>query len=240
MNDHARIIRMRLTAVYLASCMLVGSVALASSATWAAEGITVLEPGTAHYGKSYAQLTGDWYNWAIQFPLATNPIVENGLVDCSRGQAGKIWFLAGNFAGAAGEPNPSSRTCTLPSGKALFFPLANSIFWVPEDAATVDEVRNLANAPMNVVSQLRLTIDGVAVSDPFAYRAQSPPGGFALRFGRLLADFGYPPLPDPRQAVTDGYWILLAPLPYGSHEIQFSSTSPTFKLQVTYHLTVGR
>lgn len=213
---------------------------LVSGPNWAADRIEVLEPGIKHFRKSYNELTGDWWNWAVQFPLATNPIVENGAVDCTRGQRGKIWFLAGNFGGAAGEPNPSDRTCTIPGGKALFFPLVNALFWVPEDGADAAAVRAVANASINTTTSLEVKIDGVVIEDPFAYRAQSQPGGFALNSGPLLADFGFPPTPNPRNpAVADGYWILLAPLREGEHVIQIRSTSPTVNLDVTYHLTVG-
>src|SRR5688572_6507434 len=86
--------------------------ALSPPFSWAAG--EVLEPGVEHFGKSYNELTGDWYNWATKFPLKKNPIVEDGAVDCTREQEGSIWFLAGNFGGA------SNRTCAIPSGRALF------------------------------------------------------------------------------------------------------------------------
>jgi hypothetical protein len=230
---------------YLTGCVLAVSLALGFWSSWAADaprrprpadGANVLEPGIKHFGKSYNELAGDWWNWAVQFPLATNPIVEDGAVDCTRGQTGKIWFLAGNFGGQLGEPNPSDRTCTIPGGKALFFPLANSLFWAPEDGS-LDAVRLLAMGLNNPISELTITIDGVSIADPFAYRAQSPPGGFALRFGPLLADLGIE-LCICDQAVADGYWILLAPLPKGTHVINFTSKSAVFNLDVTYHLTV--
>jgi hypothetical protein len=117
---------------------------------------------------------------------------------------------------------------------------------VPEDGANVDAVRDKANEAINPMSELEIRIDGVAIADPFAYRVQSQPGGFALHCGPLLAEppFGFdclPPPPNPRDpAVADGYWILLAPLPKGAHEIHFrSSDSAGFNLEVTYHLTVG-
>jgi hypothetical protein len=219
--------------------LLAASLALGSWSSWATGGIKAkaLEPGIKHFGKSYNELAGDWWNWAVQFPFETNPIVEDGAVDCTRGQTGKIWFLAGTFGSNA------DRTCTIPSGKALFFPLANSLFWVPEDGANVDAVRKAANGQINPISELEVSIDGVAIADPFAYRAQSPPGGFALKAGPLLTEppFSFPPTPDPRDpAVADGYWILLAPLRKGEHEIHFRSSDPAagFNVEVTYHLTV--
>jgi hypothetical protein len=201
----------------------------------------VLPPHREHFGTTYADLAGEWWIWAGQFPLADNPILEDGDVDCSRGQEGKIWFLAGNFGGGFGEANPAVRTCRIPSGKALFFPIANSLFWVPDDGPTVEDARRLANNQVNTFTALDVDIDGVAVQDPFAYRAQSPPGGFSLPFGPLLADFGYGPDPDPRgPAVADGYWILVSPLARGDHEIHITSSAPGFTLDVTYLVTVGR
>ena len=242
MSGRSRGVR-RLAAVLCAvGCVLGSSLALGSPPIAAADdGGVVLEPGIKHYGKTYNELAGDWWNWAGQFPLATGPITENGAVDCSRGQRGKIWFLAGNFGGAAGEVNPSERTCAIPRGKAIFIPLADSLFWVPEDGADVDAVRQLANGAIDAVSELEATIDGVVVPDLFAYRAQSSPGGFALKFGPLLADFRFGPLPDPRDpAVADGYWLLIEPLSRGAHTISVRSTiAPDTTIDVTYNITVG-
>ena len=233
--------RTRRLAVAGIAAMLAATVGLGSSSGLATGATKPLPPQEKHFGKSYSQLAGDWWKWAGSFPLATNPIVQDGDVDCSRGQTGKIWFLAGNFGGQAGEPNPSERTCSIPGGKALFFPLSNALFWVPDDGTTVDEVRKKSNDAMDAITGLTATLDGVKFADLFAYRAQSPPGGFALPFGPLLADFGYGPTPDPRfPAVADGYWILLPPLTTGQHELVFgSSDGQALNVEVTYRLTVG-
>jgi hypothetical protein len=227
----------------IAAVVLTAGIALSSSLPIDAAGRgQPLDPTRRHFGTSYQELAGDWWNWAVQFPLATNPITENGPVDCSRGQSGKIWFLAGNFGGVAGEANPAVRTCAIPRGKALFFPVSNILFWVPEDGPDVDAVRRRANEAMNAINLLEVSLDGRKITDLFSYRAQSPPGGFPLRFGPLLADFGYPPTPDPRQpAVADGYWILLSPLSRGTHLLRIKSgDSVSRPLDVTYHLTIGR
>jgi hypothetical protein len=212
------------------------SLALGSWSTQAGDDTKAFPGRDGNADRSDSELAGDWYNWLVQFGAASNPIFESGTVDCARGQKGQIWFLAGNFGGV------SHRTCTIPNGKALFFPLINILFWVPEDGATVDEVRKKANAGINPTSVLQVQIDDVAIVDPFAYRAQSPPGGFALNFGPLLSDFGFEPLPDPRKpAVADGYWILVPPLHKGEHKIHFhSANSGGFDLDVTYILTVGK
>ena len=204
---------------------------------------TVLEPTSRHYGTSYQELAGAWYVWAGEFPASSSPVTSDGDVDCSLGQSGKIWFLAGNFGGFFDEANPAVRRCSIPRGKALFFPIANTVFWAPEDGDTVDEVRRGANLQLQGITELSVELDGKAIEDPFAYRAQSPPGGFPLPYGPLLRDFGFEdPLPDPRQpAVADGYWILLAPLSRGSHEIVIhAGDGKELNIDVTYHLTVER
>jgi hypothetical protein len=129
--------------------------------------------------------------------------------------------------GGGGAASPRARPCS-------------SRFWAPEDGDTVDEIRRLANTGIDVFTALAVTIDGDAVVDPFAYRTQSPPGGFQLPFGPLMGDFGFPPTPDPRDpAVADGYWMLLSPFSRGEHVINIRSSAPNFTLDVTYTLTVG-
>jgi len=39
-------------------------------------------------------------------------------------------------------------------------------------------------------------------------------------------------------AVADGYWLMLAPLSPGEHQVHFSSGRPGFSLDVTYDLTI--
>jgi hypothetical protein len=235
MKNRSRVVRAS-AVLHLAGWTLAAALTLGSWSSQAWDRIKPVDPSESRLGRSYSELTGDYFNWVVQFSYASSPINESGTVDCTRGQRGRIWFLAGNFGGT------SHRICTIPDGKALFFPIANVLFWAPEDGASVDELRRKANAGINPFTVLKVEIDGEVIADPFAYRAQSPPGGFALRFGELLSDFGFAPEPDPRNpAVADGYWILLSPLRRGEHEIHFHATEPTagFDLDVTYRITVG-
>ena len=158
-------------------------------------------------GYSYNDLAGLWWNWALEQPAATSPLLDVDGSFCSVGQHGKVWFLAGNFGGE------TVRSCTIPAKKALFFPIVNDVYWAPDDGDTVEEIRAGANADINVPLIISCTIDGKPVPDLFAYRAQSPAGGFPLAIpaGSLMTDFGVPPgLRFP--AVADGYWIGLKPL----------------------------
>src|SRR5262245_37166352 len=78
----------------------------------------VLPPGSNSHGKSYAEWSVAWLRWANGTPATINPLLG---ADCSGGQSGRVWFLAGSPVGASAD-----RTCAVPQGTALFFPISNS------------------------------------------------------------------------------------------------------------------
>ncbi|MCI0350370.1 MAG: hypothetical protein L0Z53_13175, partial [Acidobacteriales bacterium] len=87
----------------------------------------VLPINSMPYGKSYGNWGAAWWTWALAIPKAQNPILDPTGEFCHIGQEGPVWFLAGNFGGE------STRACTVPVGKALFFPLFNQVLNAPED-----------------------------------------------------------------------------------------------------------
>lgn len=202
----------------------------------------IIPPNVEAYGTSYSELAGAWWNWALNQPPDKNPILDQTGEfaamgqDENWGQGRRIFFLAGNFGGE------TVRECTVPKGKALFFPLANNVFVTPEEG-TVEEVRPLANAATDPTSLLECSIDGVPIGDLFAYRAQSPPGGSPLevRPGSFAATLIPPRGAEP--AVSDGYWLLVELGEGKEHTIEFRAKvgdldSPDFELSVKYLLTV--
>ncbi len=211
----------------------VGLILLTTSISASANGIPDPNPGVVPVDgmskdkRSYSELAGDFWNWATLADL-----LDSGEVDCSRGQSGKVWFLAGNFGGV------SERSCTIRKHKQLFFPIVNSLWWTPEDGDTVPEVRAFANGSINPVDTLMVEVNGVEVLDVYAYRAQSPAGGFVWNNDEFQEELGLDPMDRP--SASDGYWILLDPLPKGEHTVRFvgGSTEQGFELDVTYHLTV--
>ena len=68
----------------------------------------------------YAQLTAEWWQWG--FESGEDVIGDPTGEFCDVNQPkGNIWFLAGNRGGT------TERTCTIPEGKHLFFPVLNTI-----------------------------------------------------------------------------------------------------------------
>lgn len=88
----------------------------------------IIEPGTTYKGFSYNRLAGSWWNWVLKEPEPNNVLLDDTGADCTRNQKGDVWFLAGAFFGTT----PITRSCTIPTGKALFFPIANTLSVYPE------------------------------------------------------------------------------------------------------------
>jgi hypothetical protein len=194
----------------------------------------------AAYGQAIGNWGHAWWQWVSNFPAADDPILQDGNVDCFAGQSGKVWYLAGTFGGTA------VRSCSIKKGKAIFFPLLNGIYWTPLDPAIPEDCTDEANcragvgANMDALTSWTCTVDGTpCVWFTQAVRAQSDARPFNIPPGSSFTAFGY--APGVRQiSVADGTWVMLDPLPRGTHEIHFTATtSGGFSLDVTYHLTVG-
>ena len=209
----------------------------------------VYSPDAQAFGTSYSKLAVAWWDWAFNQPPDKNPVVDaTGAFagvgqDHDYGQGKNIFFLAGSFGGA----DQTVRRCTIPKGKALFFPIVNSLWITPEECSTL-ECRQISNDEMDKVTSLECKIDGLPVGDLYAYRAQSPPGGspFHIQSGGLVESLdpvfyaarGYLP-----GAMADGYWLLVKLDDSKEHTIEFSAARgvPTtvFQLSVKYILTVA-
>jgi hypothetical protein len=194
----------------------------------------VLPPHAHAFGATYGEWAAAWAQWYLEVPVAVNPVLDETGENAAEGQSGKVWFLGGNSGYHA-----TTRVVTVPTGKALFFPIINYVAWPPVDGTTEEELRATANwymDPENTNVLMECMVDGVPLQDLYSYRAESPnyshgPSEIAdLPYG---SDIG----------VADGYWVLLAPLSKGEHVIQFYASigppeEPWFWMDVTYLLTV--
>src|SRR5262245_33149353 len=69
-----------------------------------------------------AELSAEWWQWTLSIPTSVNPLTDTTGADCMVGQRGATWFLAGAFAGGT-----FTRTCSIPQGTMLFFPVINYV-----------------------------------------------------------------------------------------------------------------
>ena len=200
-----------------------------------------LPPNSNAYGKGYDELAAGWLEWALAAPASTNPILDTDGSYGAMGQSGKVWYLAGTTGGTA------TRSLTVPTGTALFFPIVN-YFWVntPElgDAKWSPEqealARSIIAAEVDTAQNLVLEIDGKSYAVAPEFRVPSTVGNCVLPPDNIFVYFGFAVIAGPHECVVDGYWALLPPLSVGKHTIHFAGelASSGTALDVTYHITV--
>jgi hypothetical protein len=77
---------------------------------------------SGHLDAILKNLTAKWWQWALSIPVFENPLLDQTGEKCMVGQRGPVWFLVGNFGGG-----DTTRSCSIPEGKRLFFPVINSV-----------------------------------------------------------------------------------------------------------------
>jgi len=204
----------------------------------------VLPPQSHPFGATYAQWSARWTQWALSLPVENNPLFDTA--DASTGQSGHVWFLGGSFTAT-----DVTRTATIPTGTALFFPVVNDIEvlnWYPP-GTTVQDIRNVAKSVVDQATNVFASIDGVPVSSLSTYRVQSPEFNVTLpSTGTSIPQaFGITITPHvPATGVSDGIYLMVHPLSPGQHTITFGYHSPgvpdqnqpPFDATITYNITV--
>ncbi|HKS45887.1 MAG TPA: hypothetical protein VJT49_12395 [Amycolatopsis sp.] len=210
----------------------------------AATSPVVVPIDSTYQGKTYGEWSEAWWQWAA---------ARRSFSHCPA-ESGPVYFLSA----------PADTSCVVPPHRGILFPaftaewsVAEANLWeqqhpgqtcpVPASPSGTDYDALLACAGAQADyathpnSQLTATVDGQAVPDLTGYRAASPPPPFTLRpvRGNLV---GIPDEASGRrtEAVSDGFWILLEPLPRGEHTITFGASIPDLQLNfsATYRLRV--
>jgi hypothetical protein len=208
----------------------------------------ILPPDSKPHGLSYAEWSVKWWQWVFSLPANNSPIADTG--DCSAGQSGRVWFLAGSFSAT-----PVTRQCTIPPGTALFFPIMNA--WADNTACpewttfTVEELVGFARWYVDNAGPASCTIDGwpvkgveVPATSPYRVGAQvftytlAPQNNLLANYLGPLFGVDLSCIADGTTvapAAEDGVYLMLAPLSAGRHTIHFTVAGG---LDVTYELTV--
>ena len=233
--------RLRLAALFLAAALLI-SASSASAHGWRAP---VFGPHAHPYGQSYSEWAADWWTWALAQPADVNPLLDTTGEDCAQGQRGRVWFLAGT----PGTPDPVSRTCTVPKGKALLFPVLNSFSGATagdsDEMKTEAYQRSLVTPALRAATDLHASIDGVDVRNIKArYFEESVVFRVVLPADNIL---GVGPDCTPMTVgagceifptVDAGYYLMVKPLRTGTHTINFGGTGVGFSVDATYTIKV--
>lgn len=214
----------------------------------------VLPVNSKPNGLTYGEWSARHWQWEYSMPVDKHPLF--GTADVSEGQSGEVWFLGGTFGSTELEPGVfigmETRNVTVPPGKKLFFPVVDA------EASTIEgngdaeaDLRATAEffADFIVPESLYCEVDGQRVENLADYRVQSPLFTFGpLPDGNVLEEFGYDaPEGSTSNSVSDGVFVMLAPLSAGKHTIRFggvidltSAGGPIFIQAITYNITVSK
>ena len=215
----------------------------------------IVSPNSIVFSKTFSEWDASWQQWAYSIPVTNHPLFDKG--DCSVGQSGMVWFLGGKFCDNSYNCSYQNvqRTCSVPAGKFLYFPVANG-----EDSAIEESTsEHPGDISYQQIAYLRqfedpwlvsppvefASIDGIPVPDLMRYSVQSNVFSFTIPEDNYLkVVYGQPndyPAGTYYPAVDQGQYLMLAPLPPGRHVIQFGAAWSTgFAFDVTYTVNVQK
>ncbi|GAA5075128.1 hypothetical protein GCM10025759_18340 [Lysobacter panacisoli] len=156
-------------------------------------------------GQSQAQWVVRWWQWAGRFGDEA-PYADQDGSRCAMHQDGAVWFLAGTTG-----RGDAVRNCTIPAGRHVFVPL---ITWAIDggDAGggmSCEEKQAASARLADHVNTGLVLIDGRPVGQ--------------LQRMRVAAGDCFARSPDLPASSSDGYWLMLKPLPPGPHQLAITA-----------------
>ncbi len=217
------------SAALLLSATLVGCSSSTTPSTSTPTSHMIPKSTTAPYGHTWGEWSGLWWNWAVSMPVTANPLTNTAPAES--GQTGNVWFIGGNT-----KSDTSVRTLTIPSGKALFFPILN---WEADTTGGAPPVDSLLSAITNLRNSLMpqietAEIDGVSVAISSSNFTAPTPFTVTFKANNFL---GAPACTS--AAYSSGDYLFVDSLSTGSHTIHFHGAFPSFAVDETYKITVN-
>ena len=160
---------------------------------------------------SYSDWTEKWWQWTYSNPWDRNPSYDDTGEHCDENQSGPVWFLTQAFE------HPVERTCNIPQNTALLITLLNSECSYAEfkQLKTEDELRECAKNMQDFVTGGEASLNNITIPDVAKYRIQTDLFNYTLPQDNILNLTA-----QTTQAVADGNWLFLKPLPPGKYELK--------------------
>jgi hypothetical protein len=179
-----------------------------------------INPGAfAIDSKPYNLTYGDWtvkfWQWLLSIPADSNPIADETGERCGENQSNlPVFFLAFSTGGGA------IRECDVPAGKAILVPVnvVECSFKELPGAKTEEELHTCAREDESSSPTFFLSVNGREFRNLEKYRVHSEAFDLIWANNSIIQQSG------PDRAVSDGYWIILEPLPVGEHQIRFQAS----------------
>jgi hypothetical protein len=190
---------------------------------------------------TYEEHAAGWLTWMAALPFSTGPVTDTTGEACDQGQSGEVWYLAGTPGGVV------ERTCDIPAGQTLFFPLVNR--WAMNaDIETIKEpVVAWFQSERANTCELTLKLDGepllpdTAAMDEALYVDVLEPFAVSLDADNFNSANGF--AGGDYEAITDGHFAMLSPLAPGEHVLELGGAicdgeEVVFEVAAAYNLNV--
>ncbi|MEO6281586.1 hypothetical protein [Roseateles sp.] len=200
---------------------LAAALLLAATQPATAQTAPLIPPAKPIAGASQEEWSKRWWQWAMSFDDDESPVADRDGRFCAEGQDGPVWFLAGTYGTAR-----TVRSCHVPAGKTLFFPLINYITFEPDDQdESCAALKQRAAALTPASTALVLEVNGKRFNGLAAYRQAT------RRCFHITED-------DDTRAAGNGFYVALGPLKKGRYTLNFGGILPGMSQAVTYTLDV--
>jgi hypothetical protein len=181
--------------------------------------ISIYPLGSRPCGFSYGEWSREWWKWLLSIPRSLNPAFDSTGVNSYQNQErDDVIFLCQTLESSIPIPQ---RQVNIRKCSGIFMPIINWVSVSGIDGLTDKEMLTKAREQIDVVGDLRLTInDETLTTDLKGYRSESPFFNLELPQNNILD------LPaGVRRFVSDGYWVFLRPLDLPSKISSFGSCS---------------
>ena len=193
----------------------------------ATSGATVIPPVSVPYGRTYEEWSVIWWQWYLALTI-------DDVGSCPVKRLGPVVMLPSTY-----------RQCsfTVPANTALFVNVGNvhcsDLEIGPMHGGTPSERVNCAASyvPENSTPQggLSMEVDDVPVPNLTSYRVVSPDFPFVVSPENIF-NIGCGSYPCSGNAAGAGYYVMLAPLPAGVHNIRLFA--PSFDVSSSFRISV--
>jgi hypothetical protein len=193
--------------------------------------VTVLPAHANVAGKSIAQWSTSWWQWAASFTAPNDPISDTTGQYANLKQKGPVFFAAANAT-------PSlNKSFDVPADKYVLIPLL--VVELSQLELGFDQepaqVKQTTSGFADLIDELHASIDGVSLPNLFAHRESSGQFSFTAAannpVGIVPADPNTQLPAKSGAAFADGYWLMIAPFK-GSHVFNFGGAISSFGFSI--------
>jgi hypothetical protein len=212
----------------LAGCGMDAPSAISTAALSHGNPNPALFPEDSHpYGHSMERWGELMWSFIYKIPMAQNPLLDPTGADCAVGQDedGPVWFLPSVPGASLGTS--VTRSCTIPRHRGILLQLASTLndypcpdpTFQPPPGETLYQFLIQPLIPLiNGVTDLHVTLDGVALNDVLSYRSTSD-DLFHFTGDVSMQAFDNCVTGKPQPGVIDGFFLMFKPLSPGAHTI---------------------